>query len=429
MADESNQEIIEIKYIARVDEALANAEKMRSFINAIKVDIQNLAAQSGQSFDIVAASMKKAFSSDISANIKNIKAQLAEALKQETVPEVIASKKNVAREQIKEQLAARREFNEYTMKALAQLNAAESKFAKESVAREKDKAAQKKAIMQQEKAALLEYQAAWKASQKTGEMGVMTKQAQEMGAKIQELKQRIIEYSKEHSVSFNRAAQDIYNKGTIPIKQMQQAVRELNSEMRNTSTGSTGFLGFLQSLGTVGQAVFGFTLGTLAVQALRSITNWFKEAAKAGFEYAQALKRLEISTQILQERGMNITMKETLDLVTELNRQFPIFTRKQIVEGVGYIQLLSQNLGLSTEQMKEMNKVAGALAVVLGKDVNEAAKELALFLTSGYGEALQRAGILASKQAVTDELRRMGIQKDITMLTKLLERKQGITSL
>src|SRR3990167_9183687 len=60
--------------------------------------------------------------------------------------------------------------------------------------------------------------------------------------------------------------------------------------------------------------------------------------------------------------------------------------------------------------MKDLAEVAGALAVILGKDVNEASKELALFLSSGYGEALQRAGILASKAAVMHELLAMGVK-------------------
>src|SRR3990167_4839350 len=194
------------------------------------------------------------------------------------------------------------------------------------------------------------------------------------------------------------------------VSEATNEVKKLNIEQKNTVTTGAGVKGFLQSLGSVGQFVFGSILGVTAVTALRNIVRYFQEATKAGFEYAQALQKLRISTNILQEKGYNITLRETLNLVTRLNQEFPIFTRKQVVEGVGYIQLLSQNLALTSDQMKNLAEVAGGLAVVLGKDVNEAAKELALFLSSGYGEALQRAGILASKSAVMHELLAMGIK-------------------
>lgn len=412
MADATgNQEIIEVVYVVRADDAIANAERMRSSINAIKTDIQNLASQSGASFRELAEGMKKAFGSEQMAAIADARKRISAIRTSDLTAEDKTAKIAPIRAEIDARIAAWREYKQFVNKALEELNAAERKFVKESVTRDKERSAQRKAFLKEEKDVLQQYITAWRESQKTGEMGVMTKQAQEMGAKIQDLKQQIVAYAQQNGVSFNKAAQDIYNKGTVPINQMRQAVRELNAEMKNTSAGGGGILGFFQNLGTVGQFVFGSVLGITAISVLRNLVNWFKEVAAAGFEYAQALKRLEISTQILQERGVNITMKETLDLVNELNRQFPIFTRKQIVEGVGYIQLLSQNLGLSTKQMKDLNEVAGSLAVVLGKDVNEAAKELALFLSSGYGEALQRAGILASKQAVVEELRRMGIQK------------------
>ncbi len=402
MADGNEKQIIEIEYVVRADTAIANAEKMQSSINAIKVDIQQLAASSEASFANIAAGMKKAFSEDVSSKIKDIKKNLALATATEVDPFKLAMAKGTARDEIKELLAARREYNEYVTKALAQINAAEVQYSKESIARERDKTNQKKTLLKEEKAAFDEYVRA----QKTG--SVMTPAAQAMGQEIQKLKSEIATLASQNNKSFNQIGQDIVNKGEQPVKKVTQAIRELNAETQKVSKG--GILGFFQSLGTVGQFVFGSVLGMTAITAIRNLVRGFQELIKEGFEYAKALARLEISTNILQEKGYNITLQETLDLVKQLNKEFPIFTRKQVVEGVGYIQLLSQNLTLTNEQMKNLAEVAGGLGVVLGKDVNEASKELALFLSSGYGEALQRAGILASKAAVMHELLAMGIK-------------------
>src|SRR3989304_2993456 len=402
MADEGSRETIEIVYLAKADDAIANSEKMRSTINAIKVDIQNLATQSGQSFEIMAASMRKAFGSEQLAAITELRKKLSELKVSPLAPEQKVAEQTQIKEEINQRLAAWREYKQFVGKALAELNAAESQYNKESIAREREKSAQKKALIKEERAVLDEYIRA----QRQGE--VVSPAAQKMGQEVQVLKARIQELASQNNKSFNQIGQDIINKGEQPVKKVQQAIRELNDEQKKIGTG--GLTGAIQGLGSVASYVFGTVFGITAITALRNVIRYFQEATKAGFEYAQALIKLQISTNILQEKGYNITLPETIDLLRELNKAFPIFTRKQIIEGVGYIQLLSQNLNLTSEQMKNLAEVASGLAVVLGKDVNEASKELALFLSSGYGEALQRAGILASKAAVMHELLAMGVK-------------------
>lgn len=191
-------------------------------------------------------------------------------------------------------------------------------------------------------------------------------------------------------------------------------------------------------LGDIARLVFGGTFAILAVNALKSVIRYFEEAGKAGIEYAQDLLRLRVATNILQENGLNITMKDVLKTVNELNQAFPLFTRKSIVEGVSYMSLLVQNLGLTNDQMSQLNKISASLAVVMGKDFNDAAREVALFLSSGYGEALQKTGILASRAAVSHELLKEGIQGGYTRATDiqrafaaynvLLQQSNGITS-
>jgi hypothetical protein len=412
-----NQETIEIVYVVRADDAIANAEKMRSSINAIKTDIQNLASQSSASFREMAEGMKKAFGTEQMAAIADHRKKISSIRTSDLTAEDKVTKIAPIKEEIAQRIAAWREYKQFVGKALAELNAAESQYNKESIAREKDKSAQKKAIIKDEKAALEEYIRA----QKQGE--VMSPAAQKMGQEVQNLKAKIFELAAQNNKSFNQIGQDIINRGEQPVRKVIQAIRELNAETQKVSKG--GILGFFQNLGSVGQFVFGSVLGLTAVSALRNLVREFQDLVKAGFEYAQVLNKLVISTNILQEKGYNITLQETLDLVKELNQEFPIFSRKEIIEGVGYIQLLSQNLTLTSDQMKNLAEVAGGLAVILGKDVNEASKELALFLSSGYGEALQRAGILASKAAVMHELLAMGVKTSYNETSAAIRAQAG----
>jgi len=195
MADEGNRETIEIVYLAKADEAIANSEKMRSSINAIKVDIQNLATQSGQSFEIMAASMKKAFGSEQLAAIKDLRAKLALIKASELAPVEKATQGRAIRDEIDQRLAAWREYNQFVAKALAEINAAEGKFAKESVAREREKFNQKKELIKEEKDALAEY-----ARAKVGDVPSLAAQA--MGQEVQKVKAEIAALAAQNNKSF-----------------------------------------------------------------------------------------------------------------------------------------------------------------------------------------------------------------------------------
>lgn len=405
MADDSEKRIIEIEYVVKVDDAITKTEEFEDRVRETIAQLQEAAQKSKLSIDSLAKGMAKSFEEQQKTSISELQAKIASIKTSDATPVSKSTQIKAAQDEINQRTKAIQEYKRVVAEALARVVEAEKAAANTIRAVDKETLEQKEANLKEYNKAFDEYVKSLKTKE------ALTPAAQSVKQEITNLKAEITALASQTGKSFTQISQEMLNKGQKPAKLVKQAVSELNAEMKGVaSSGGGGFLGFLKSLGTVGQIAFGYTLGTLAIQALRSITNFFKEAAQAGFEYAQALARLKISTNILQEKGYNITLRETLELVTALNKEFPLFTRKAVVEGVGYIQLLSQNLGLGNDQMKNMAEVASALGVVLGKDVGEAAKELALFLSSGYGEALQRAGILASKQAVADELVAMGIK-------------------
>lgn len=193
-------------------------------------------------------------------------------------------------------------------------------------------------------------------------------------------------------------------------KVITQSLKEVKNETEdvadNTGKSATSIKASWIAVGAAMAAVF------------KQIIQWFNEAIDAGLEFSQSMFRLVASTRALQRAGLDTTLAEVAKQVMQTREQFKFFSEQEIVDGIAQIQLLTRNFGFTTDQMKEMLEVATTLAVVQGKDVGTTARELALFYSSGYAEALQKAGFAVNKLSVVEEAHRLGYEKSYNALTE-----------
>lgn len=425
MAEGTPDQDIRIKFSVDAEAALARWAEIESTTEKYKAELQALANEGGKSILTLAEAMKQLYAETTRA---------AATKKAEPLMAGGPVEKAEASRILAEAEASITEYNkrisEAVQRALADVNAATKQSTNDRIAEEKrftdqqkisikqqednrkQQLAQEKANLKASEDAQKEYVNAWKSG-----IPVMSAGAKAFGDQVQATKTQIQQIATQTGQSFAQVGQQLVS-GGANIKLVTQAIRELNTTASATPS-------IFSRIGGAIQVALGIGLEQIVMKTVRAIINGFKQITEAGFEYAQSLIKLQIGTQLLQRAGLNITMKETLDLVTQLNKEFPLFTRKSIVEGIGYMQILSQNLGLSADQMKNLSNVSAALAVILGKDVGEATKEIALFLSSGYGEALQRAGILASKASVEHELLAMGITEGYNSVDQATRAQAG----
>lgn len=185
--------------------------------------------------------------------------------------------------------------------------------------------------------------------------------------------------------------------------------------------------GALQALGKVGAFVFGGVLGLSAIAIVQKLWQAFGRAVDAGVEFSNSMYRLGASVRALQRSGIDITIAETVKQVEDLRKQFAFMSRKEAVDGVASIQLLTRSFDFSKEQMKQVTEAATVLSVITGKDFGETARELALFLSSGYAESLQRAGLAVNRLTVAEEAQSMGIKKGYNALTEQERAAAGLS--
>ena len=227
---------------------------------------------------------------------------------------------------------------------------------------------------------------------------------------VKSIKEGIIDADKVAGATTNMKALNIATKDLEKEERAAaKATKDLNNEMKNLDGGSKKAGSALSSLGTIGRFVFGSVLGITAVTALRAVVRYLQDAVKAGIDFSNTMFKMSASVKLLQNLGMEITFEDSVKQVRELEQEFGLFTTRSLMEAIATIQLLMRNFEFTQEQLKEVSRLSIALAITQKKDVSEAARELALFFSSGYAESLQRAGFAVNRVTVLHKAQEMGL--------------------
>lgn len=299
------------------------------------------------------------------------------------------AKENIDEEIKARQLAAKGRLADIKQQVIADQDAEKAKAA-----------AAKDAIAKQNAAA-----AEWAAVTKQG-YGVMSAAAQQYGQQVMQIAQQIKATSAQTGQSFQQVAQNMVAAGT-PIKQVNAALKTLQTTA--ISAGSV-----FQNLGRIILSAFGIYS---VVQLFRTFINYLREATEAGKEFAQAQFNLGVGVRALQASGLDVTLKDISEAIDQVRAKWAIFSQKELIEGMGQITLMTREFGLSKEQILNLADASATLAAIMGKDLNEAAKQITLAISSGYAEGLQRAGLNINKQEIANEAMRLGINKTYIAMT------------
>jgi len=401
MADET----IVTRYIVEGDEALEDSIRLRQITEEVKKELIAAKQEGKSSFADIAAAMKLAVQAGVEyrKEVDAIKASFQEFKKTTIDPKAISA----AQEEMKEQIAeVRKEWRmtvEATRTAIREIVTAEKQAAKEIEQTEKGKAKLRNDAMR-------EYVRITRQG-----YGVMSQAAKTYGMEIDQIKQKIVAVAKAQGVSFNEAAQSL--KG-FNVQDINVALGELNSQVKTTDEGLKIFGRTIKGVGDIANLVFGTILGVGAIQVLQRVVQWITQSTQGAIEFSQSVFRLEVSTRALRRAGIDVTFKSAAKQAEELGKKFGVFTQKELIGGISNIQLLTRNFGFTEKQMGQVAEASATLAVLLGDDLNEAARKMALFMSSGYAESMQRAGLAVNRRVVEEKAHALGIRKSYLELTE-----------
>lgn len=257
--------------------------------------------------------------------------------------------------------------------------------------------------------------------------------AEQMGMQLKMVKALMDQYglsavqaSQEVSAHFvnGKKAQDEYQMGLLKViastQDFDKATREAAQkavEGMKAATAATGQWG--TALKAV-KAIMGLIGITSLIGILRSFMGLLKESTEVAAEFSFNVYRLQVGIRAAQrEFGAAAgTMEEWSGFIMGLRKQFQIFSLVDLTAATAKVILLTRELGFTKDQMQEVTKASIILAEISGRDVEDAARRLALFLDTGYARGLAQLGVQISKVSVEQYALAHGINKTWDEMTR-----------
>ncbi len=179
----------------------------------------------------------------------------------------------------------------------------------------------------------------------------------------------------------------------------------------------------LSSFGGVGSVLATALTGSLGVilaivAALKLFTDQLKLVAQAGYEFARATYQLQIGLNAIRRTGTEITLRDVYDNLDRLQAKFGIFSRKELVEGSAALINLTRDFKLTKDQIFNLQDAIATLAVVNGRAMDDVQRTVALAISSGYTEGLQRLGVSINRVTIALEAQRLGWGRNYMSLTE-----------
>lgn len=235
---------------------------------------------------------------------------------------------------------------------------------------------------------------------------------------VEAIKTQMLELQRVSGLSLKDIEQGFRAANQVSKEFTSGQITKASQELRTLSTTAKDVASSMSFLDQVSTVFFGTTLGTLALNAIRRLVGEFDELIKRGIAVSRSFFIMATATRGWQRLGVDITIAEVNEQVGKLSEVFSFFTQRQLREGVGQILLLTRNLQLSKEEIFELTEATATLAIVTGKDFGEEGMLVARAIASGYTEALQRAGIEASRTTIQTEALKHGIDKAFLAMTQ-----------
>lgn len=227
------------------------------------------------------------------------------------------------------------------------------------------------------------------------------------------------EWAKSHVGDIEDAMRKASEASSTFGKAAYQALSQVKEEAARAQSSAKSLVGGLSALANVARFVFASVLGITAISTFRSIINYIKDATESALEFAKSLFGIEMGVRALQRAGTDIGIKDVIDQIDKLQEKWGIFSKKELAAGTADLVNLTRSFGFTKEQIFKLQDAIATLAVVNGKSMEEVQRTVALAISSGYTEGLQRLGVSMNVVTIGAKAQELGFKGNYRALTEV----------
>lgn len=200
---------------------------------------------------------------------------------------------------------------------------------------------------------------------------------------------------------------------------MSQAITQATGELKKESAELEKNKAETSAVGDVIKTAFGVGLGQIAVLAIRTFINILKDAVQAGADFTKAIFGVEIAARALRRAGIDIIAQDIYNNIDALQKKFGVFSKTELVQGSAALLNLVRDMGFTKEQIFSLQEAVASLAIVNGRSMEDVQRTVALALSSGYTEGLQRLGVSINRVTIAHKAAEMGYSGNYMSLTEV----------
>ena len=149
------------------------------------------------------------------------------------------------------------------------------------------------------------------------------------------------------------------------------------------------------------------------------MVGWFKETGTQAKDLLQSMFQLEVGVRALRRAGIDVTSSAILENLQKINKETGnLFSNFELIKGAADFTNLIRDLGLTREEIFKLQAAVVQLAIINGRSLADVQRTVALALSSGYTEGLQRLGVSINRLTIAEEANRLGFEGGYTALTE-----------
>ena len=191
------------------------------------------------------------------------------------------------------------------------------------------------------------------------------------------------------SATFTEETNQLKRAVSAAVREINTVDRAMDSARKEMEASETQ----VSSWGKIVEIAFGFSLGTIAIDALKAFINILREGIAAAGEFSMDVARLEVNLRAFQRTGGELGFSEMISFMEELRSQYKIFSEREIVEATQAAIHWGRQLDLTGEQIKELLDSSVQMSIIMGQDLTDSIRQVTTAAITGRTQSLRPYGV------------------------------------
>lgn len=233
--------------------------------------------------------------------------------------------------------------------------------------------------------------------------------------------------------TFNRDNVEKVRKAMVEIQSITKLstdkVRQLlktmfpNIDYANLSEAEQRMHGFARSMKQISDTVRGTLTAMFVFQSIQFFLDTIKKAVESVKTLEMAILNLGVAERALSTLGVDISPDDFKKIISDVRGVFGFMSEVDTMDMVSNLAILTKDLGLTKEQIRDLAMDIPARAALMGKSIENMTGQIANGLTK-HAKGWADIGLNQTAATIKDKVFRSGLVKDEEAWNKLTAAQQ-----